>query len=273
MPWIFNGLYAVALIIASPWLIYRSISTGRYRQGWREKLLGRLPESVVSERNAADANSPVIWLHGVSVGEVQLLKPLVEQLRRRLPLATLVLSTTTETGMELACKIMADVPRFYFPLDFTWSTRNVLQTIQPTMIVLGELELWPNLVNEAHARGIPIMVLNARLSEKSFVGYRRFRWLTEPMFAKLRLVAAQDATYADRFIRCGVPSDRVRITGCTKFDNVQFDNTIEPVLQLRNLVGLNDQHTVWIFGSTQSPEEQRAGRCFFNCAINTRNLD
>jgi len=258
MPWLLNVLYLLVLFVASPWLLYRGIKTGRYHHGWSQKLLGIVPGDVADRLGA----TPVIWLHGVSVGEVQLLKPVLERLRQRNPSATFVLSTTTQTGMELAKKILPNELLIYFPFDFTWSVKRVLRTIKPRLLVLGELELWPNLIASSTSMGVPIAVVNGRLSERSFKGYRKYKRLTSSMFSKLRLVAAQDATYAERFVACGVAASRVQVTGSTKFDNVTFDRRSEPVEQLRNLVGLEEHHVVWIVGSTQAPEELVAARAF-----------
>lgn len=258
MPWLLNVLYLLLLIVASPWLIYRAIRTGRYREGWQQKFFGFLPATLSEKLNG----EKLIWLHGVSVGEVQLLKPLLEQLRLRIPDATFVLSTTTSTGMELAKKILAHESLIYLPFDFTWGVNRVLRTLQPTVLVLGELELWPNLINSAYRRGVPIAVVNGRLSERSFRGYVKFSWFTHSMFNKLGLVAAQDSTYAERFMACGVPVERIRVTGSTKFDNVVFDRQHEQVESLRKLVGLDASHQVWIVGSTQSPEERFSAEAF-----------
>lgn len=258
MPWLLNLLYAIFLIVASPWLLYRAITTGRYREGWSQKLLGNVPRSVTKEIG----DKPVVWLHGVSVGEVQLLKPLLEQLRQRNPDCCFVVSTTTQSGMELAKKLYPIALLFYFPFDFTWAVRRAIARIQPRLIVLGELELWPNMINVATKQAVPIAVVNARLSERSFRGYQRFAWFTRTMFRKLHLVAAQDTAYADRFVRCGVSSEQVIVTGSTKFDNVTFDRHSEQVERLRTLVGLDESYIVWIVGSTQAPEEVVAAKAF-----------
>lgn len=258
MPWLLNLLYVIALLAVSPWLVYRAIATGRYRQGWSQKLLGLIPPLVVR----ALGGKPVVWLHGVSVGEVQLLKPLFERLRHRNPELCFVVSTTTQSGMDLAKKLFPSDLLFYFPFDFTWSVKRVIATLNPILIVLGELELWPNLINDAAKRAIPIAVVNARLSVGSNKGYKRFSWLTRAMFGKLHLVAAQDATYAKRFVACGVPTERVFVTGSTKFDNVTFDRHCNEVEHLRTLVGLDASNVVWIIGSTQSPEEVVAAEAF-----------
>jgi 3-deoxy-D-manno-octulosonic-acid transferase len=140
--------------------------------------------------------------------------------------------------------------------------QRAMRTIDPSLIVLGELEMWPNFIAAAKRRGIPIAVANARLSENSFRGYQRLTWLTRPMFESLSLVAAQDATYAQRFMQCGVPQSKVFVTGSLKFDNVNFDRRSQQIEFFRSLVGLNPDNKVWLVGSTQSPEERVAATAF-----------
>jgi 3-deoxy-D-manno-octulosonic-acid transferase len=263
--WLRNVVYLLLVLVGLPWLLYRSLTTGRYRKSWKTKLFGIRSSARMQQH--APSSSRTIWLHGVSVGEVQLLRPLVEELHRLLPDALFSVSTTTETGMELAQKLFSANPAvslFYFPLDFSWAIRRTLDEIAPSMIVLGELELWPNLIDMAAHRSIPIAVVNGRLSERSFAGYSKLRWLTRPMFEKLALVAAQDATYASRFLACGTPEDKVATTGSFKFDNVAFDRNSPEVATLRSLVGVSNQHRVWIVGSTQAPEEIVACKAFAN---------
>jgi 3-deoxy-D-manno-octulosonic-acid transferase len=251
--WSLNLIYALVLVLASPWLLYRSLTTGRYREGLNQKLFGRIPPHVTE---GLSESSTTIWLHGVSVGEIQLLKPLVVRLRSKFPKAEFVVSTTTRTGMELAQKILAsDARLFYYPFDFSWAVERAVQRINPSLIVLGELELWPNFIAIADEKQIPIAVINARLSAKSFAGYQRFRYLTRSTFEKLSLVAAQDPTYAERFVECGVSHQRIEVTGSLKFDNVNFDRNCQQVNDLRKLVGLDHQYIVWVVGSTQDPEE------------------
>ncbi|MEZ6134715.1 MAG: 3-deoxy-D-manno-octulosonic acid transferase [Pirellulaceae bacterium] len=256
--WLRNTIYLAALLLASPWIAYRAVRTGRYLRSWRQQLFGLRPASGVPA-----VHGRRIWLHGVSVGEVQLLKPLWEALSRENPECQFALSTTTETGMELAAKCYPEsVQKFYFPLDFSWAVGRTLKTLKPSLIVLGELEVWPNLIDMAAHHDIPLVVVNGRLSDRSFRGYRRFHRWTEPIFSKLNLVAAQSETYAQRFIECGTPAERVETTGSFKFDNVAFERDTPEVRQLRELVGLTPGHRVWVVGSTQAGEELPACQAF-----------
>lgn len=285
--WIRNALYSSVLLIGLPWLLWRSFKTGRYREGLSQKLLGirnlALDPSVKHFGSSADAapqnfaqtvsqgERPKIWLHGVSVGEVQLLVQLINYLLREFPNYDFAFSTTTESGMELAEQKLnavdwkehaARVDVFYFPFDFSWAVKRTLKAVDPNIVVLGELELWPTFIAEASHQEIPIVVANGRLSAKSFKGYKKFRRLTRGMFEKLACVAAQNEEYAERFVACGCNADRVSVTGSLKFDNVAFSPNDSNVHRLRQLVGLEDNHTVWLVGSTQSPEEEYALQTF-----------
>ncbi len=263
--WLRNAIYLVLLAAAVPWLFYRAVRLGKPPGSLRQKMVGAAgPQSSAS---------PLIWLHGVSVGEVQLLKPLVDALAAKQPQAAFAVSTTTETGMDLARSLFAEsgVRLFFFPLDFSWAIRRVFSRLRPSIIVLGELELWPNLIDIAHQEDVPIVVVNGRLSQRSFQGYRKLGWLTRPMFAKLRWVAAQNTSYAERFIACGTPSARVTTSGSFKFDNVSFRRDAPSVLELKELAGIKEQR-VWVVGSTQAPEELYACQAFIKARVNWPQL-
>lgn len=164
--------------------------------------------------------------------------------------------------MELARKALDDeVLLFYFPLDFTWSVARTLDSLRPAILVLGELELWPNLIDACVLRRIPVAVINGRLSERSFARYQKMRWLTQGMFNKLSLVAAQSESNAERFRQCGAERTTIA-TGSIKFDNVSFDRQAPEVAQLRKWAGILPEHRVWIMGSTQAGEELPAVRAW-----------
>jgi 3-deoxy-D-manno-octulosonic-acid transferase len=258
--WLRNAIYLTVLACLLPWLVFRSWKTGRYRQGLRQKLWGLEPRDISVLPNSTATN--LVWLHGVSVGEVQLLKPVIERLRAQLPQARFALSTTTESGMQLAkSSLPTDISCFYYPFDFTWAIRRTLQTLRPSLVVLGELELWPNLIDILDDQEIPVAVINGRLSERSHAAYKRFAFLTRPMFAKLSLVVAQSEANAGRFRDCGALA-QTRTCGSIKFDNVSLDNNHSEVNRLRDLVGLTAEDRVWVAGSTQGGEELAAAEAW-----------
>jgi len=151
LSFLLNLAYCVLLAVVSPVLMYRSLVHGKYRDGWGEKLFGRLPEL-----GDVAPGQERYWFHAVSVGEVLLLQSILPELRSRSPEAEIVLTTTTTTGHAVACDKFPDVTVAYFPLDFSWAVRRAVSRIQPTQIILVELELWPNFLATAQRSGIPL---------------------------------------------------------------------------------------------------------------------
>ncbi len=247
MPYLLNLVYLLLILLALPWLVWQSVRKGKYRQGYAAKLLGRVPRRG-SEKTC-------IWLHAVSVGEVNLLAPLIRQIERQRPEWECVVSTTTMTGMALARKKYARLKVFYCPLDFTWAVVAAMRRIRPDLLVLAELELWPNLIRAARRHGARVAVINGRLSEHSFRGYHRIRPLVARLMRQIDLLAVQDETYAGRFRALGAPAPAVHVTGSIKYDGAQTDRNNPTTVRLRRLAGLSDDDPVWVAGSTQEPEE------------------
>lgn len=250
MPWILNLAYAALLLLVSPVLLYRRWVHGKYRDGWGEKFWGRLPER--------DGLRPCLWLHAVSVGEVLQIRPLLKQLAEQRPNWDFVITTTTRTGLDVAKKEFAQHTVCYCPLDFSWAVRRAIARLKPAGIVLVELELWPNLVLTAGRLGIPLALINGRVSEKSFRGYRRIRPLVARLLRCFDLLAVQNREYADRLLALGAPGDRMHVTGSIKFDGVQLDRSNLMTEELRSFFGLRNCERILIAGSTQSPEESFA---------------
>ncbi len=197
-----------------------------------------------------------LWLHAVSVGEVNLLAPLLKSIEQQRPDWECVISTTTTTGMTLAKKKYPNYTVFYCPLDFTWAVRNAMRRVRPDVLVLAELELWPNLIWAAKQFGANVAVINGRLGEKSFRGYSRIRPLVARLLQQIDLIAAQDETCAERFRRLGALPASVHITGSMKYDGAQTDRTNAKTCELASLVGVQEGDIVLLAGSTQEPEEQ-----------------
>ena len=251
MKWFLNLVYLTLLTALSPIIIWRSVCHRRYRRGWREKLVGRLP--VVS------GDRPVVWFHAVSVGEVLQLQKVVQAFRDQTRDAFQVLITTsTDTGFELAQSRFQDCAVTWFPLDFSWAVSAALDRIRPTLVVLVELELWPNFLSECQRRGISTAIINARMSDRSYRGYRRVRSLIAPILRQITIVAAQNEEYAHRLHDLGVREDALSMTGSIKFDGVLCDRFNDQTAHLRQLFRICDSDTILIAGSTQHPEEQMA---------------
>lgn len=252
--WFLNFAYIALIALASPWLIYAAVRKGKYRQGFGEKILGHAPTRT--------GNRPCIWLHAVSVGEVKLLAPLVAEIARRRPDAECVISTTTRTGHDLASTLYPEHTRFYCPLDFTWAVAEAMRRLRPDLLVLCELELWPNLIRAAKRHSAKVAVVNGRLGAKSFRGYQRIGLLVARLLRSLDLVAAQNEEYAERFNALGARPESVRITGSLKFDGAISDRRNPRTTALQKLTGWPHDAIVLLAGSTQAPEEQLALSAF-----------
>ena len=215
---------------------------------------GHLPRPV---RGVRRARGPRILVHGVSVGEIHALEPLVEALAASPAAPDVVVSAGTATGFERARRIHApgrEVVRF--PLDFTWMTARFLDAVRPDLVVLGELELWPSFLAACARRDIPVCVVNGRLSDRSFRGYRRLRALARPMFRQLALVAAQTPTYRDRFAAMGVPAGRVVVGGSLKWDAARADPDPAAAAALAAGLGIDRSRPLIVAGSTGPGEEE-----------------
>jgi len=254
MPLLLDIAYLLALLVTSPWLIWRALRQGKYRRGYAEKLLGRVPR--------LPAGRPRVWFHAVSVGEVNLLAPLLDEIQQRRPDWQCVLSTTTATGMALARKKYPGLVTFYCPLDFSWAVRSAFLRIRPDLLVLVELELWPNLIRAAKRCGVRVAMVNGRLSEKSFRGYGWIRPLARWLLRQVDLLAVQNQTYAERFLALGARPETVHVTGSMKYDGAPTDRDNPATRRLAQLAGFQPGDVVFLAGSTQEPEEAAALNVF-----------
>lgn len=247
-----NIFWLIALFFYLPVLVYRMVWLGKSRHGWGERW-GFIPTRAGQE--------PLLWLHCVSVGEVNLVRSLVDAIRKDLPEYRLAVSATTDTGIARARELYGSFAVvFHYPLDFSWCVRRVLDRLRPTAIVLAELEVWPNLTLLAEKRGIPVVVVNGRLTERALHRYRLILPAVRYMMSKLTAVAAQDETIAQRFITLGVPADRVRVLGTMKFDTAQIVDELPGTNALADAVGLPRREApnrppVWVCGQTGPGEE------------------
>jgi 3-deoxy-D-manno-octulosonic-acid transferase len=240
----YNVALMGVLILGAPFWLWRVATTEKYREGIRERL-GRVPD-----RLRADGR-PVIWLHAVSVGEVLAVSRLVAELEMAFPAYRLLISTTTRTGQALARQRFGAERVFYCPLDLPWAVRAYLDAIQPRLLVLAETEFWPNLLSGCFRRGVPVAVVNARISDRSWPRYRALRGLWKPFLSKLALVLAQSELDAERLKAIGCAAERVFVGGNLKFD-VRAAEESEAVRLLRDQVaGLR----IVVAGSTLDGEE------------------
>jgi 3-deoxy-D-manno-octulosonic-acid transferase len=245
---LYSVLLLMVLVVGAPWWLVRMMTSGRYRAG----LAGRLGW-VPAELKAAVAGREVVWVHAVSVGEVVAATRLVEELRVALPGCVVAVSTTTATGQALAKRKLAGSPVFYLPLDFGVVVRRYLRVLRPRMMVLMESELWPNLIGECSKTRVPVAVVNARVSDRSFPRYMRLRRLWRPLLAQVSLFLAQSKETAERLVRIGAEAERVRVTGNLKYDSRA--GAVSPLVGLFR-ENLASDAVVVVCGSTLEGEER-----------------
>lgn len=244
--------YTVALLLGIPYLLVRSLRTGRYRNHIRDKLIG--PGTPLT-----DNSRPVAWFHGVSVGEVHLLRQVVREFRERHPDWQLVVSATTDTGLAEARKHFPDLTVVPYPFDFSWAVRRALRAVNPRLIVLAESEMWPNFLRAANRAGIPVVLINGRMSPRSARRYARVAGLARRLvFDRVTAFAMQSERYAANLRDLGIPADRVRVAGNVKYDGVAADRNSPKTRDLGRLLGLSERDLVWVAGSTHDPEERIA---------------
>ncbi|HMG88032.1 MAG TPA: 3-deoxy-D-manno-octulosonic acid transferase [Terracidiphilus sp.] len=242
----FYNLALLATLVASaPWWLWRMATTQKYREGLGERL-GR-----VRERLHSVYGKPVIWLHAVSVGEVLAVSRLAHEIDTAFPGFRLLISTTTRTGQELARTRFGAERVFYCPLDLPWAARAYLKALKPRMLILAETEFWPNLLNGCLRRDIPVVVVNARISDRSWPRYQMLRRLWRPILARLTRVLAQTEADAQRLIALGCDPDRVSVSGNLKFD-VRAAKQAEATRLLKSLRG---SLRFLVAGSTLEGEE------------------
>ncbi len=237
-----DAAYLTAGLLASPWLALKLLVDPRFRHRLSERF---------GARPAAEGEAP-LWIHCASVGEVNLVKPLVKKLKAAHPGLPLVFSTVTRSGRENAGQAFPGHPVAYFPLDFSLAAGRALRRLRPRGVVLVELEVWPNFMAACERRKVPVLVINGRMTERSFRRYRRFRGLFGPAFRRLAGAGVQSAEVAARFRDLG--ADPV-VTGNLKFDaGLDFDPAEESARWRRELA-LGDA-PVLVGGSTHEPEER-----------------
>jgi 3-deoxy-D-manno-octulosonic-acid transferase len=230
----YNVALLVALVVSSPWWLWRMATTHKYREGLAERL-GCVPRRLAT-LFAPAGERPLIWFHAVSVGEVLAITRLVKTLENALPGYQILISTTTRTGQALARERFGSNRVFYCPLDLPWAVRAYLNALKPRLLVLAETEFWPNLLHGCFRRGIPVAVVNARISDRSWPRYRRLRVLWRSFLSRLSRVLAQSPTDAERLLAIGCRPESVTVAGNLKFD-VRTVKEADATRQLKSRTG------------------------------------
>ncbi len=243
---LYDGLFGLFLIVTAPWFALRLARD----RGLRESLAGRFGFGP-----RRDGDRRCVWIHGVSVGELKAARLLIERLAAARPDCDLVISSTTSAGFALARKLFARHLVIQFPLDPRWIVRRVLDRVRPDLIVLVELEIWPNLLSEAHRRAIPVAIVNTRVSARSFNGYRLLSRLL-PQFDLIARYAVQNEEYATRLRALGVPDAQIQVTGNLKYDTLRTELSPQQLSEARRELGLEVGVPLIVAGSTHAGEEE-----------------
>jgi 3-deoxy-D-manno-octulosonic-acid transferase len=249
---LYNILFTFFFVLTAPYYFLRMWRRGSWLFGFFERF-------GYYNRNLKQAltNRQVIWLHAVSVGEVNLCTQLIRALEPRVPNIKIVVSTTTTTGMaELRRHLPTHISKIYYPIDGRRCVTRAFDTINPEAVVLFETEIWPNFLWRARNLNIPLFLANARLSNRSYRGYRRFGFLFRPLFASFAGVSAQNETDAERLRKIGCRPEAVQVVGNLKFDAAKLDGHRRlDVPALLQQIGVPSDAPVLVGGSTHAGEE------------------
>lgn len=256
---IYNILFSLFLFLGAPFYFLKMWRRGNWRRGFSQRF-GRYSTKI----KQAITNRHVIWIHAVSVGEVNVCTQLIRALEPRMPNLKIVVSTTTSTGMgELQRRLPSHIQKIYYPIDRRQWVRRALGSIHPEAIVLVEAEIWPNFLWRAQDQKIPVFLVNARLSKRSWRGYRRFRWLFRPLFAAFAGIGCQNEEDAARLRELGCRPEAVRVVGNLKFDAAKIDERrLTDVPRLLEQLGVPGNSPLLVAGSTHAGEEAVLGETF-----------
>lgn len=248
MYFIYSLLLTIAFIIMMPRFVLDALRHGKYIAGIRERL-GNLPATPRD-------GQPLIWLHCVSVGEAEAGRPLIQGLIHRFPAHRIVVSTTTLTGQAFARSAFQHqaVAIFYFPFDWAWTVRRAMRALNPSAVLIMETEIWPRLLRECQRHEIPVALVNGRISEKSFRGYRRLGAFIRRAVNDLALALMQADADAERLRQLGFEKE-IRVTGNLKFDSAEVGTDQTLTEEFRKRFGFNGSARLIVAASTHEPEE------------------
>jgi len=244
---VIDFVYLLAAAVITPKVVYRMVRHKRYRSGWGQRF------GKIARKNPA---KKCIWLHAVSVGEVNAAKTIVKELENKFSDFEIAISTTTDTGFARANVIFGEkFAVFYFPFDFSWVIRRAFRKIRPALCLLMELEVWPNFLETARKLNVPVVVVNGRISDKSFSRYKMIKPIAKKIFRKVSLALAQTQEYARRFKEIGCPDERVVVTGSLKYDTAQITDKVEGADVIARQLNIGDDR-LWVAGGTGPGEEK-----------------
>lgn len=243
----YRVLSGLGLLVLGPWYLWRK---GGALPDLRQRM-GRLPDAV-----RRLARERPIWIHAVSVGEAKTARPLVEALRERLPSRPVVVSTVTPTGQAVAAALPGVAATFYLPFDTAACVRRSVRALAPSVLVIVETELWPVLLRESGRLGVPVVVVNGRISDRAFPRYRRLRWFFGPLLAGMARIDVRSEQDARRYAACGAPAAALHVAGNLKYDALPAPVDGEARRRLREAWHLAEDDVVCVAGSTFPGEEE-----------------
>src|SRR6267142_1698672 len=258
---LYSALLAAGLLTSLPYWIFQMVRYGKYRSGFMQRL-GSVPPQL-----AGRSSRSTIWVHAVSVGEVLAVSGLVNEMRRRWPAYRVLVSTTTDTGQQLARTRFGEENVFYFPLDLGFAVCPYLDALRPELVVVAETEFWPNFLRLAKRSGARIAVINCRISDRSLPGYQRFRFWLPRVLENVDLFLAQTDEDRRRLIEIGAPVSRISVAGNLKFD-VAPPPAPAIVASVREGLSQSGASPVLVCGSTLEDEESLLLSAFRNVLAN-----
>lgn len=249
MYFLYSLLLTLGFLVLIPRFLFDALRHGKYIAGFGERLGKVNPVPPMT--------GPVVWIHCVSVGESQAARPLVGEIRKRFPDHTLVISTTTLTGQKLAREMFkTDAARvFYFPFDWAWTVRRTLKAVRPDLVLIMETEIWPRFYRECESRGIPLAIVNGRLSSQSFRRYMWIRGFLKRVLRGLTLAVMQTETDAERIIGLGLEPERAVVSGSMKFDAGRLCGWESISSEFYERFNISSNTRLLIAASTHAPEE------------------
>jgi 3-deoxy-D-manno-octulosonic-acid transferase len=255
----YNILFPIFFALSSPFYFLKMWRRGNWQNGFGQRF-----GQYSSKLKQSLTNRNVLWLHAVSVGEVNICTQLIRALEPRAPNLKIVVSTTTSTGMgELRRMLPLHIEKIYYPIDSRKATRRAISVLHPIGIVLVEAEIWPNLLWTAKDWGVPVFLVNARLSPRSFRGYKRFGFIFRKLFKTFAGVGCQDKNDAERLRELGFPSEKIQVVGNLKFDAAKLDH--RRFLDVRGMlaqIGVKPDAPILVAGSTHAGEEAILAEAF-----------
>jgi len=256
-----NTVYALAALVGWPVYLFLLATRKKYRHkcwqrwGFVPKFAGQRRDSSAAPQNDRKDSARRLWVHAISVGEVEAARTFVPALAAAYPQAEIVLSTTTKTGMERAAKLFPDRRLFHFPFDFAPCVLLALWRVRPTAVIQVESEWWPNFFFLARLAGVPVMAVNVRITEKSRNRYRTVGALMAAVFNSAAAIGVQADVYRSRLESLGANDERIRVTGQMKHDGVAFADEAAGAADLAREIGIEKGEQTFVAGSTGPGEE------------------